>query len=445
MLPAAIHRPSAINCRPLKHHCRLQLHPSLRPFRATRKPPRAVHPQSPRFRTKRRNLSAAHNPRPPQLRPGANSGSSALPVSTPPDPALSSAATALNGAEPTAAASPAAVPVSALTATPKIPAAAIGVNAAKSQPAAPGSGARETEKAAQTGAATDGNVSATVQTTPAPTPTDAANSQAALAAAASVNTAPLSDSSANKDNSATADSGAPANGALPVAPPTAATAETIAATSAKTAIAAVAATAASIAQLRLSDSRETSGGDKNSRDEAADLSISGTAGTSNDGTAGAAQLLSTVSPSAATTPSPILKVAAGVDSAEFGQGVADRVSFMMGSNLTSAKLQVNPPALGPIEVRIALQAGHAQVWLTSHSAVTRDALESSSPKLREMLGAQGFGQVSVDISQRSFQERTPQPQTYDAVPRSDRAESISSVQPAGSTTRTISGFLDAYA
>ena len=47
--------------------------------------------------------------------------------------------------------------------------------------------------------------------------------------------------------------------------------------------------------------------------------------------------------------------------------------------------------------------------MTSHSAVTRDALESSSPKLREMLGAQGFGQVSVDISQRSFQERSALP------------------------------------
>ena len=117
--------------------------------------------------------------------------------------------------------------------------------------------------------------------------------------------------------------------------------------------------------------------------------------------------------STAATPAPTLKVTAGVDTPEFGQGLADRVSWMVGNNLNGAKLQVNPPQLGPIEVRIAVQGDHAQIWMTSHSAVTRDALESSSPKLREMLGAQGFGQVSVDISQRSFQERPSQAQSYD--------------------------------
>jgi flagellar hook-length control protein FliK len=179
--------------------------------------------------------------------------------------------------------------------------------------------------------------------------------------------------------------------------------------------------------------------DKHSRGD----SDSPLSATSNDGTAGAAQLL-TSSPSTDAPPPPTFKVAAGVDTAQFGQGVADRVSLMMDSNLTSAKLQVNPPALGPIEVRIALQGGHAQVWFTSHSAVTRDALESSSPQLREMLGAQGFGQVSVDISQRSFQERSPQSHGYERTPASS-GESSASVQAPSATSRAASGLLDAYA
>ncbi|HMD29796.1 MAG TPA: flagellar hook-length control protein FliK [Steroidobacteraceae bacterium] len=121
---------------------------------------------------------------------------------------------------------------------------------------------------------------------------------------------------------------------------------------------------------------------------------------------------------------------------------------MVDRNLNSASLQVNPPSLGPIEVRIALQGGHAQVWMTSHSAVTRDALESSSSKLREMLGAQGFGQVSVDISQRSFQERSSQSQTYDALPpveRSAAAGAAAQSRSAGSIPRAASGLVDAYA
>jgi len=171
-------------------------------------------------------------------------------------------------------------------------------------------------------------------------------------------------------------------------------------------------------------------------------------GTSVDA-AGAAQLSvnSTAVADAAPTPPPTLKVAAGVDTPEFGHGLADRVSWMVDNNLNGAKLQVNPPQLGPIEVRIAVQGSHAQVWLASHSAVTRDALESSSPKLREMLGAQGFGQVSVDISQRSYQERsTYSSQPYESAPSASRSASTTAVQSTSNSPARISiGAVDAYA
>jgi flagellar hook-length control protein FliK len=204
-----------------------------------------------------------------------------------------------------------------------------------------------------------------------------------------------------------------------------------------------AAASASIAEaLSASAGAVAVAADKHTRGSGADLSISGS---SNDGTAGAAQLLTSVTTTSSDVPTPTFKVPASVDTAEFGQGVADRVSLMMDGNLTSAKLQVNPPALGPIEVRIALQSGHAQVWFTSHSAVTRDALESSAPKLREMLGAQGFGQVSVDISQRSFQERSPQPKGYAASPAIGGGSAAAPVQSSSASSRSASSLLDAYA
>ena len=169
------------------------------------------------------------------------------------------------------------------------------------------------------------------------------------------------------------------------------------------------------------------------------------ASTTPDGVAGMAQLSVTSPSSTDATPAPTLKVAAGVDTPEFGQGLADRVSWMVGNNLNGAKLQVNPPQLGPIEVRIAVQGDHAQVWMTSHSAVTRDALESSSPKLREMLGAQGFGQVSVDISQRSFQERPSQAQSYDWTPSANSGISAAAAAAAATPARAARGAVDAYA
>jgi flagellar hook-length control protein FliK len=159
--------------------------------------------------------------------------------------------------------------------------------------------------------------------------------------------------------------------------------------------------------------------------------------------ASAAQL--TVNSDTATSPSPAVKVTVGGDATEFGQGLANHVSSMLDSNLTSAKLQVNPAELGPIEVRIAVQGDHASVWLMSHSAVTRDALESSSTKLREMLGAQGFAQVNVDVSQRSFQERPDPSQPYVNNGAARAATADAGSASISSATRISTGALDAYA
>jgi flagellar hook-length control protein FliK len=171
-------------------------------------------------------------------------------------------------------------------------------------------------------------------------------------------------------------------------------------------------------------------------------------GSTSDAAAGLSQLSSNspISTPADAAPAPTLRIHASVDGSDFPQGLSDRVSWMVGNGINGARLQVNPPQLGPIELRISVQGDHAQVWMTTHSAVTRDALESSSPKLREMLGAQGFGQVSVDISQRSFQDRstyTPRYERASADRSAVAAPAVSSITAA--TPRTSLSALDAYA
>jgi flagellar hook-length control protein FliK len=186
-------------------------------------------------------------------------------------------------------------------------------------------------------------------------------------------------------------------------------------------------------------------GDKHAHENGADLGGNAN-GDGNSDAGAAAQQLGSNTPSAPSDAgaTPTLKVNAALDSASFPQGLAERVTWVVDNNLNGAKLQVNPPQLGPIELQIAVQGDHAQVWMSTHSAVTRDALESSVPKLREMLGAQGFGDVRVDISQRSFQERSAYAPPYEWVPPSDRAEP--STAAASSTAARISlGAVDAYA
>jgi flagellar hook-length control protein FliK len=167
-----------------------------------------------------------------------------------------------------------------------------------------------------------------------------------------------------------------------------------------------------------------------------------------DAAAGLSQLSSnTVGGSAAAPTLPTLRVNASVDSAEFAQGLSDRVSWMVDNGLNGARLQVNPPQLGPIELRIEVQGDRAQVWMSTHSEVTRDALESSTPQLREMLGSQGFGQVSVDISQRSFQDRSAYSQPYAWTPgaASDSAAPAAVSGASSAVPRVSLGAVDAYA
>jgi flagellar hook-length control protein FliK len=164
-----------------------------------------------------------------------------------------------------------------------------------------------------------------------------------------------------------------------------------------------------------------------------------------DGAAALQQLgASTTSNSSNAASVPTVSVHAEVDSADFPQGVADKVSLAVDNGWSSAKLSVNPPQLGPIELQIAVQGGHAQIAMSTHSAVTREALESSVPTLRNMLNSQGFTQVSVDISQRSFQERPAPEQPYSRIANGAR-ETAPVSSASAQVSRAPLGVLDTYA
>lgn len=142
----------------------------------------------------------------------------------------------------------------------------------------------------------------------------------------------------------------------------------------------------------------------------------------------------------------VFKLHHGLDSPDFPQVLADKVAWLVDKDIGSAKLQISPPQLGPIDVHIEVQGDKAQVWLSAHSVVTREALDASSPKLRELLGSQGFAQVSVDVSQRSFQDRSaPAPQTQ-WLPASARTHPEELFSAPASPPRNLGpGALDAYA
>lgn len=91
------------------------------------------------------------------------------------------------------------------------------------------------------------------------------------------------------------------------------------------------------------------------------------------------------------------------------QALSERVLWAANQKMQSAEIKLNPPQLGPIEVRIQMHQDQAQVSFTSQHAAVREALEAALPRLREMFSANGF-ELDANVSQHSFARQQRQTQ-----------------------------------
>ncbi len=84
---------------------------------------------------------------------------------------------------------------------------------------------------------------------------------------------------------------------------------------------------------------------------------------------------------------------------EWNKDLGERIVWMSSKAIPSAEIRLNPQHLGPISVRVNVADDQATVAFTAQHAATREALEASIPKLREMMGAQQLNLVEVNVSQ----------------------------------------------
>ncbi len=93
---------------------------------------------------------------------------------------------------------------------------------------------------------------------------------------------------------------------------------------------------------------------------------------------------------------------------KWSQGMGKQILWMVNQNISSAEIRLNPAHLGPIEVLINMSEDQVNVSLSSRHAIVREAMEQALPKLREMLGDNGFNLADTDISQHSFAQQREQ-------------------------------------
>jgi flagellar hook-length control protein FliK len=143
-----------------------------------------------------------------------------------------------------------------------------------------------------------------------------------------------------------------------------------------------------------------------------------------------------------------LEVDVPVGSRGWERALGERVVWLVGQQIQAAEIKLNPPHLGPVEVRLTLSGSEASLSFGTPHAPVREAIEHALPRLREQLAEQNLVLVNVDVGDRGVfgqaagrQEPRPFATAPAAAPDvpDPRRES-----PAG-THRPAIGLVDEYA
>lgn len=95
---------------------------------------------------------------------------------------------------------------------------------------------------------------------------------------------------------------------------------------------------------------------------------------------------------------------------QWGQALGQRVNYMINSQVQQAQITLNPEKLGPIQIKLQFDRDQqVQISVLAQHGMTRDAIDASIPRLREMLEQQGINLASVDVETgKSFADQQAQ-------------------------------------
>ena len=137
-----------------------------------------------------------------------------------------------------------------------------------------------------------------------------------------------------------------------------------------------------------------------------------------------------------TAPPAELAVSVPVGARGWDRAFSERVVWLVSQQFQAAEVRLNPPHLGPVEVRLSLAGQEASVSFTVTHGAARDAVEQAIPRLREMFAEQNLQIVNVDVGQRDASNHASQ---------SDRSGAGGGAQPGPAESAAPAGELKATA
>ncbi len=114
----------------------------------------------------------------------------------------------------------------------------------------------------------------------------------------------------------------------------------------------------------------------------------------------ATQISQTPNSASQVMPAHLHSISASANSQQWGDALGERVSFLINQKLNNAEIRIDPPHLGKLDIQIHIKDDSAHVVIHTQHAQTRDLVESSSLRLREILQDAGYSNVDVNVSHR---------------------------------------------
>lgn len=140
------------------------------------------------------------------------------------------------------------------------------------------------------------------------------------------------------------------------------------------------------------------------------------------------------------------QIDSAVISPEWGSKMAEKMSWLFANNHQEVNLQLDPPELGPLAVKIKMDGEGAKVVFGSEHWVVRDAVEQALPQLREMLQGQGIQLGNVEVGTSSSQTDSFKDQQYlfsGAQQQADANDTQTSSLPV-IAVRKLQGLIDLF-
>ena len=160
------------------------------------------------------------------------------------------------------------------------------------------------------------------------------------------------------------------------------------------------------------------------------------------------QAFSEARPAASVTPAAQLQLETPLNMAGWSTELGQKVVWMVGEKQHVAELRINPPDLGPLDIKLTVDDHQTTAVFTSPHASVRDALESALPRLREVLAESGImlGNASVTAdSPRDGSAFTPPQARSPAAAANASAEAATRLAPTAGSAVRGRGLVDLFA